>query len=279
MIMRSLGRSKPNRFRSAATSTSQRRAIQHRIALAFLRFAFSFLAMQMQMMHPMQPMQQMQPRLVLQQAVLKQPAVLSHARPAQPWLGQVHQLGQLNPARPMAMPVAMPTPIVKAVVKPVARPLRWVYAAPMQRNQINQGRTNQVVLRCQELVSMKVMAPEQKELPKELPKELVNELPKELPKEAGCVGDAPSTFKFFGNLVSSGFVKSQNDQNVNLFIFVPVGFASHAKQVVSMQVKPRRKELPLIEGQVPKDAGVEGMHPIDFKAFWEQSLFKFLSSI
>ena len=65
----------------------------------------------------------------------------------------------------------------------------------------------------------------------------------------------------------------------NLFIFVPVGFASHAKQVVSMQVKPRRKELPLIEGQVPKDAGVEGMHPIDFKAFWDQSLFKFLSSI
>jgi hypothetical protein len=114
---------------------------------------------------------------------------------------------------------------------------------------------------------MKVMAPELKELPKELP------------KEAGCVGDAASTFKFFGNLASSGFVKSQNDQNVNLFIFVPVGFASHAKQVVSMQVKPRRKELPLIEGQVPKDAGVEGMHPIDFKAFWEQSLFKFLSSI
>ena len=218
--------------------------------------------MQMQMMHPMQ---QMQPRLVLQQAVLKQPAVLSHARPAQPWLGQVHQLGQLNPARPMAMPVAMRTPIVKAVVKPVARPLRWVYAAPMQRNQINQGRTNQVVLACQELVSTKVMAPELKELPKELP------------KEAGCVGDAPSTFKFFGNLASSGFVKSQNDQNVNLFIFVPVGFASHAKQVVSMQVKPRRKELPLIEGQVPKDAGVEGMHPIDFKAFWEQSLFKFFS--
>ena len=164
--------------------------------------------MQMQMMNPMQPMQQMQPRLVLQQAVLKQPAVLSHARPAQPWLGQVHQLGQLNPARPMAMPVAMPvampTPIVKVVVKPVARPLRWVYAAPMQRNQINQGRTNQVVLRCQELVSMKVMASELKELPKELP------------KEAGCVGDAPSTFKFFGNLASSGFVKSQNDQNVNL---------------------------------------------------------------
>ena len=51
-----------------------------------------------------------------------------------------------------------------------------------------------------------------------------------------------------------------------MFIFVPVGFASHAKQVVSMQVKPRRKELPLIEGQVHKDAGVEGMHPIDFKS-------------
>ena len=178
MIMRSLGRSKPNRFRSAATSTSQRRA------------------MQIQMMQPMQPMQ---PRLVLQ-PVLKQPAVLSHARPAQPWLGQVHQLRQLNPARPMvpvAMPVAMPTPIVKAVVKPVARPFRWVYAAPMhpmQRNQINQGRSNQVVP-CQELAATKVMAPEQKELPKELP------------KEAGCVGDAPSTFQFFGNLASSGFVK------------------------------------------------------------------------
>ena len=136
--------------------------------------------MQMQMM---QPMQQMQPRLVLQQAVLKQPAVLSHARPAQPWLGQVHQLGQLNPARPMAMPVAMPTPIVKAVVKPVklvGRPLRWVYAAPMQRNQINQERTNQVVLRCQELVSMKVMAPELKEIPKELPRSF--------PKRPGVLG-------------------------------------------------------------------------------------------
>ena len=46
-----------------------------------------------------------------------------------------------------------------------------------------------------------------------------------------------------------------------------------------MQMKaPERKELPVIEGQVPKDAGVEGMHPIDFKAFWEQSLFKFLST-
>ena len=45
-----------------------------------------------------------------------------------------------------------------------------------------------------------------------------------------------------------------------------------------MQMKaPERKELPVIEGQVPKDAGVEGMHPIDFKAFWEQSLFKFYS--
>ena len=45
-----------------------------------------------------------------------------------------------------------------------------------------------------------------------------------------------------------------------------------------MQMKaPERKELPVIEAQVPKDAGVEGMHPIDFKAFWEQSLFKFYS--
>ena len=104
-----------------------------------------------------------------------QAAVLSHARPAQPWLGQVHQLGQWNPARPMAMPVAMPTRFVKAVVKPVARPLRWVFAAPMQRNQ--GCSTNQVVLPCQELLSTKVMAPEQKELPKELPKGL--------PKEAG----------------------------------------------------------------------------------------------
>ena len=66
----------------------------------------------------MQMQQKMQPRLVLRQAVVRQPVVPSHARPAQPWLGQVHQLGQLNPARPMAMPVAMPTamptPIVKA---------------------------------------------------------------------------------------------------------------------------------------------------------------------
>ena len=46
-----------------------------------------------------------------------------------------------------------------------------------------------------------------------------------------------------------------------------------------MQMKaPERKELPVIEAQVPKDAGVEGMHPIDFKAFWEKSLFKFLST-
>ena len=46
-------------------------------------------------------------------------------------------------------------------------------------------------------------------------------------------------------------------------------------QVVSTQVKaPERKELPLIDGQVPKDAGVEGMHPIDFKAFWEAEPFQ-----
>jgi hypothetical protein len=46
-------------------------------------------------------------------------------------------------------------------------------------------------------------------------------------------------------------------------------------KLVSMKVTtPQRKELPLIDGQVPRDAGVEGMHPVDFKTFWEQSLFK-----
>ena len=212
------------------------------------RFAVSFLAMQMQTMYPMQPIQ---PRLVLQQAVLKQP-VVSHVRPAQPWLGQLQLPAQVRPAGPMA-PAAMPTP-VKHMAK-LARPLRWVYAAHMQRTQ---GRTNQVVLPFQQVVSTKVMAPE-----------------KELPKEAGCGGDAPLTLRFFGNLASSGFV-SQNDQNVNLFQLV---LPRPKPQVVSTQVKaPERKELPLIDGQVPKDAGVEGMHPIDFKAFWEQSLFKFLST-
>ena len=236
--------------------------------------------MQMQMMHPMQPMQQMQPRLVLQQAVLKQPAVLSHARPAQPWLGQVHQLGQLNPARPMAMPVAMPVANAhregrgQARGQAITMGLCCPYAA-----QPNQPRTHQSGGPPMPRACVDEGDGSRTEGASQGASQGASELPKELPKEAGCVGDAPSTFKFFGNLASSGFVKSQNDQNVNLFIFVPVGFASHAKQVVSMQVKPRRKELPLIEGQVPKDAGVEGMHPIDFKAFWEQSLFKFLSSI
>ena len=64
-----------------------------------------------------------------------------------------------------------------------------------------------------------------------------------------------------------------------------------------MQMKPpEHKELPVIEGpsnkgsslrsgafickgQVPKDAGVEGMHTIDFKAFWEKSLFKFFVNL
>ena len=189
--MRSLGRSKPTRFRSAATSTSQRRSIQHRIAWAFLRFAFSFLAMQMQMIHPMQ---QMQPRLVLRQAVPRQPVVLSHAQAAQPWLGQVHQLpAQVKPGR--MVPVAMP--IVKAVVKPVAKPSPWIYAAPLQSTR--------------------------------------------------------------GHLANP-----------------KVGLPCPKPQVVSTHVKPpERKELPLIGGQVPKDQGVEGMHPIDFKNFWEQSLFKF----
>ena len=46
-------------------------------------------------------------------------------------------------------------------------------------------------------------------------------------------------------------------------------------KLVSMKVTtPQRKELPQIDGQVPRDAGVEGMHPVDFKTFWEQSLFK-----
>jgi len=160
----------------------------------------------MQMIHPMQPIQ---PRV--QQAVLKQPVLshMSHVRPAQPWLGQ-QQLQQL-PAqvRPAAgpAPAAMPTPMVH--MAKLARPLRWVYAAPMHPMQRTQGRSNQVVLPFQQVVSTKVMAPERKELPKE---------------------------------------------------------------VVSTQVKaPERKELPLIDGQVPKDAGVEGMHPIDFKAFWEQN--------
>ena len=154
--------------------------------------------MQMQMIHPMQPIQ---PRV--QQAVLKQPVLshMSHVRPAQPWLGQL-QLQQL-PAqvRPAAgpAPAAMPTPMVH--MAKLARPLRWVYAAPMHPMQRTQGRSNQVVLPFQ-VVSTKVMAPE-----------------KELPKEAGCGGDAPSTLIFFGNLASD-FVKSQNDQNVNLFQLV-----------------------------------------------------------
>ena len=91
------------------------------------------------------------------------------------------------------------------------------------------------------------------------------------------------TLRFFGNLASSdssGFVKSQNDQNVNSFQWVlPRPKPQVVSTQVSTQVKaPERKELPLIDGQVPKEAGVEGMHPIDFKAFWEQSLFKFLST-
>ena len=132
--------------------------------------------MQMQMIHPMQPIQ---PRLVLQQAVLKQP-VLSHVRPAQPWLGQLQLPAQVRPAAGPIAPAAMPTPMVKHMAK-LARPLRWVYAAPMHPMQRTQGRTNQVVLPFQQVVSTKVMAPERKELP----------------KEAGCGGDAPSTLRFF----------------------------------------------------------------------------------
>ena len=141
-------------------------------------------------------MQPIQPRLVLQQAVLKQP-VVSHVRPAQPWLGQLQLPAQVRPAAGPIAPAAMPTPMVH--MAKLARPLRWVYAAPMHPMQRTQGRT-QVVLPFQ-VVSTKV-APE-----------------KELPKEAGCGGDAPSTLIFFGNLASD-FVKSQNDQNVNLFQLV-----------------------------------------------------------
>ena len=155
----------------------------------------------------MQPMQQMQPRVV-QQAVLRQPVVLSHARPAQPWLGQVQQLGQFKPgpagpmAMPVAMPVAMPAPIVKAMVKQVVRS-QWVYAAPLQSTPGWSAHP-------------KVVFPKPN-----------------LPKP----------------------------------------------QVVSVNVtSPQRKELPLIDGQVPKDVGVEGMHPMDFQRFWEQSFFTLLST-
>ena len=102
----------------------------------------------------------MQPRFVLQQALPRQPVVLSHVRPAQPWLGQLQQLPvQVKPAAGHMAPAAMPTPTLKDMAKPAARPLRWVYAAPMQPK---------VVLPCQKVVSAKVMAPEQKKFPKEV---------------------------------------------------------------------------------------------------------------
>ena len=108
----------------------------------------------------MQTMQPMQPRIVLQQALPRQPVVLSHVRPAQPWLGQLQQLPvQVKPAAGHMAPAAMPTPTLKDMAKPAARPLRWVYAAPMRPK---------VVLPCQKVVSAKVMAPEQKKFPKEV---------------------------------------------------------------------------------------------------------------
>ena len=108
----------------------------------------------------MQTMQPMQPRFVLQQALPRQPVVLSHVRPAQPWLGQLQQLPvQVKPAAGHMAPAAMATPTLKDMAKPAARPLRWVYAAPMQPK---------VVLPCQKVVSAKVMAPEQKKFPKEV---------------------------------------------------------------------------------------------------------------
>ena len=158
-------------------------------------------ALSMQMMQPMQPMQ---PRFVPQQALPRQPAVLSYARPAQPWrVGQVqHQLP--TPMQTVsAGPMAMPSPIVKAMVKPLVKPPQWVYAAPLLRTP---ARTSEQSL---------------------------------------------------------------------VFPVAKPNAGLPTPQLVSVKVTaPERKELPLIDGQVPRDAGVEGMHPVEFKAFWEQNLFK-----
>ena len=146
----------------------------------------------------------MQPRFVLQQALPRQPAVLSYAQPAQPWrVGQVQNQLPTPMKTVSAGPMVMPSPTLKAMVKPVVKPPQWVYAAPLLRTP---GRS------------------------------------------AGQ----------------------------NLIFPVPKPTAGlPTPQVVSVKVTaPERKELPLIDGQVPRDAGVEGMHPVDFKAFWEQNLFK-----
>ena len=154
-------------------------------------------------MQTMQPMQPMQPRFVLQQALPRQPAVLSYARPAPPWrVGQEqHQLP--TPMKTVMGPMAMPSPTLKAMVKPLVTPPQWVYAAPLLR--------------------------------------------------------------------TPGWSAGQNF----VLPFAKPTPGLPTPQLVSVKVTaPERKELPPIDGQVPRDAGVEGMHPVDFKAFWEQSLFK-----
>ena len=149
-------------------------------------------------------MQTMQPRFVLQQALPRQPAVLSYAQPAQPWrVGQVQNQLPTPMKTVSAGPMVMPSPTLKAMVKPMVKPPQWVYAAPPLR--------------------------------------------------------------------TPGWSAGQNF--VMPFAKPTAGLPT--PQVVSVKVTaPERKELPLIDGQVPRDAGVEGMHPVDFKAFWEQNLFK-----
>ena len=149
-------------------------------------------------------MQTMQPRFVLQQALPRQPAVLSYAQPAQPWrVGQVQNQLPTPMKTVSAGPMAMPSPTLKAMVKPVVKPPQWVYAAPPLR--------------------------------------------------------------------TPGWSAGQNF----VLPFAKPTAGLPTPQVVSVKVTaPERKELPLIDGQVPRDAGVEGMHPVDFKAFWEQNLFK-----
>ena len=149
-------------------------------------------------------MQTMQPRFVLQQALPRQPAVLSYAQPAQPWrVGQVQNQLPTPMKTVSAGPIAMPSPTLKAMVKPLMKPSEWVYAAPPLR--------------------------------------------------------------------TPGWSAGQNF----VLPFAKPTAGLPTPQVVSVKVTaPERKELPLIDGQVPRDAGVEGMHPVDFKAFWEQNLFK-----
>ena len=152
----------------------------------------------------MQTMKPMQPRFVLQQALPRQPAVLSYAQPAQPWrVGQVQNQLPTPMKTVSAGPMVMPSPTLKAMVKPMVKPPQWVYAAPPLR--------------------------------------------------------------------TPGWSAGQNF----VLPFAKPTAGLPTPQVVSVKVTaPERKELPLIDGQVPRDAGVEGMHPVDFKAFWEQNLFK-----